>query len=467
MNTEKIYPQFLKKLESNPEDQILSSIREKEIPDKDKKFRVIISFETISKRDEFILKYSELEASYQFILVPSLSLVITKEQIENLQDEELIKRIEEDQVLYLSMMDIIESIGLNRYRTLKKHNTGKDVVIGIIDNGVNDEFDTFAGVEIEHYAVHEHDKKDKVTHGTLMANIIVNQFLDDKNNTIGIAPDSKIVDFDISNPTNHYYLSDILDVLEFILDEEIKIDILLISFSTLHPSDGNDILSLYCNLLIDKDIIIACPAGNYGPESYTIGSPAAADKVITFGSHTKNNQMSYFSGRGPTLDERIKPDFCLPGSKIEIPLSEEIRPILSGTSVSAAVGVGIIALLKELDPKMSYIRIFANMKRACNNLKYQNVSQGSGTIYIPDVFKKADIKGIKYKKPKVKREKYRKVKAVKEVREDGEIALSYNDIIRKSLIVSSQFLFVLILIFYIVFNLENIIGFFSVLFGGS
>ena len=97
------------------------------------------------------------------------------------------------------------------------------------------------------------------------------------------------MDFDISNPTNHYYLSDILDVLEFILDEEIKIDILLISFSTLHPSDGNDILSLYCNLLIDKDIIIACPAGNYGPESYTIGSPAAADKVITFGSHTKNN----------------------------------------------------------------------------------------------------------------------------------------------------------------------------------
>ena len=98
------------------------------------------------------------------------------------------------------MLEVIESTGLNKYRRYQgKHaHTGKEIVIGIIDNGINDEFDTFLDVNIEHHSFFE-EKKAQVTHGTLMANILVNQFLDDNNNIIGIAPQASLIDFDISN----------------------------------------------------------------------------------------------------------------------------------------------------------------------------------------------------------------------------------------------------------------------------
>ena len=465
MNSEKIYPLFLQKLELKSEDQIQSAFREEKISDKEKKFRVIISFENVSKRDEFISKNDQLEFSNEFTLIPSICLNLTKEQILYFQEDELIRTIEENQELYLSILDVIESTGLNKYRRShgKQARTGKEVVIGIIDNGINDDFDTFLDVDIEHHSFYE-EKKEQVTHGTLMANIIVNQFLDDNNNIIGFAPDASLIDFDISNPEGKFLFSDVLQVFDYIFENDIKVDVLLISLSSLQLSDGKDILSLGCNFLIDRDIIIVCPAGNFGPESNTIGSPAAADKVITIGSHTKTNQMSYFSGRGPTADDRIKPDFCLPGSKIEIPLSEDIRPVLSGTCVSAAIGTGIIALLKEIDPKMSYIRIFANMKRASVNLKYKNISQGSGTIFIPDVFKKADIKKIKYKTPKVKKIKYKKEEPV-EAEVEGA-SFSYNRIAIKSLVISIQFIAILIIIFYIGYYFDFISRFFMRYFGG-
>ena len=474
MISERIYPLFSKKLEQN-ELEILKAIDKDYILDTKKKYRVILSFDDVSKRDNFVSKYNDLKILKQFELIPSISLDLTKEQIQEYSNEELIKLIEEDQKVYLSLLDVIEKIGLNQYRSSKNALTGNNIRIGIIDNGINEDFDTFAGVDVVHYSLNVGKQKSEITHGTLIANIIVNQYLDDNNNIIGIAPDSKIIDFDISNDKEEYFFSDILGIFDFIIKNKISVDVLLISFTTLHPSDGKDISSLACILLVDNGIVIVCPAGNFGPENYTIGSPGAAEKVITFGSYTKKGKISYFSGRGPTLDERIKPDFCLPGSKIEIPLSEENRIVLSGTSVSAAIGAGIIAIIKELDRTMSYIRVFATLKRASKSLNYENISQGSGTIYIPELFKEIDfkkialktVKGVRLKREKGKLEKSKVEKEeTKTKKEKEEKPLSYNYMLLKPFSVSLQFITLLILIFYIFYYLELIITFFTRIFTG-
>ncbi|MFX0041987.1 MAG: S8 family serine peptidase [Candidatus Hodarchaeota archaeon] len=415
-----IYPYFLKKIEN----------KEGNIPDKEKAFRVIISFDDIPKRDNFLSKHTNLRILKTFDIIPSINLYLTFEQIKSLEKEKSIKNIEEDQRLYLSILEVNEILDLSDYRMSQISYTGKNVKIGIIDNGINKTFDSISDIELEEFQFIGENlstvtKKTDITHATTMASIIGNLYKDNYNNFIGIAPNAKYIDFDISVSDKKYYLSNILEVFDLIYSQNIKLDILLISFTTSHPSDGNDILSLACNLLVEKGIIIVCPAGNSGPDPYSIGSPSAAKKVITIGSLSKSLTISNFSSRGPTLDERPKPDFCLPGSKIEVPLSDKLGIRASGTSVSAAFCVGIIALLKEFNQNISYNEILDIMQKASSDLSYDKNSQGYGIINIVSIFQNLDL--------------YQ------------EKILPYKHLIKRAFKFTIEFAFILVLIYYIVY----------------
>jgi serine protease AprX len=437
--TEKIYPIFAQKIKNDIKEKFLNVLEIKDISNEDQEYNVLISFKDEKKRDNFISKYKQFNILKIFDIIPSILLNLTKNQILNLQNEESINRIEEDQKLYLSMRDLNEIIGLNDYKRNQIPYSGNNIIIGIIDNGINPNFDTISDTIIKKYIqTGQHTVNiDEVSHGTLMANVIGNQFFDNNKRTIGIAPNAKLIDFDISNFKEEYYFSNILEVFDFILKGDIRLDILLISLTTLEPSDGIDLLSLACNLLTDKNIIIICPAGNFGPESYTIGSPSAAEKVITIGATTKKMTIAYYSGRGPTLDERIKPDLCLPGSKIEIPLSNELIIKFSGTSISAAVGAGLIALLKQKNLNLKSKDIIKIIQKTKINLNYENISQGFGTINIMNIFEQ-----LGYDHDEIEQE-----------------IIPYNYLIRRSLKLSIEIGLVLIIIYLITyyFNLIYII----------
>jgi len=75
------------------------------------------------------------------------------------------------------------------------------------------------------------------------------------------------------------------------------------------------------------DALIVVSAGNDANEgsgaSYTgdqsIGRPGVCKNVITVGAaenHLKPSTVAYFSSRGPTLDQRIKPDLVAPGEGV-------------------------------------------------------------------------------------------------------------------------------------------------------
>lgn len=371
----KVYSYFVRKIEEF---------------DKDDEVRVIILFEDNEKRDNFLSKHKNLDILNKFEFLSLINLNLTIEQVKNLEKDDLIKSIEEDQKLYQSIININEILDLKDYKESQIHFTGKDVKIGIIDNGINKNYGSISDVSIEVYKFAKNNKQE-ISHGTIMANIISNQYLDSNHNFIGIAPHATLFDFDISNSKNSYYFSDIFKVIDLINIQDIKIDILFIPFITANPSDGKDILSMTCNTLVDKGVIVICPAGNLGPGNYTIGSPGAAEKVITVGSLSKDLSLSNFSGRGPTLDERLKPDFCLPGAKILLPLTDKLSINVSGTSVSAAIGVGIIALIKEFNPEASYLDILEIVKQTSINLGFQKNSQGYGMINVVNIFKKLDL----------------------------------------------------------------------------
>jgi len=436
----KIYPLFAQKIKNKIKSQFLEAFDIKIKTDKDQKYKTIISFQNTLKRDNFITKHKQLNVYKKIDIIPSIVISLNEIQIQELLSDDLVIKIEEDQKLYLSMLDVIEIIGLSNYRKVKIPYTGKNVLIGIIDDGINPYFESISNTIINKYKqsdgttkISKKNKNEKVSHGTLMATLIGNQFLDNKGVAIGIAPNAKIYDFDISNIKEDYYFSDILEIFDFILTNDIKLDIILIPLTTLEPSDGNDILSIACNFFADKGFIILCGAGNFGPESYTIGSPAAALKVITLGALTKEMTIAYYSGRGPTLDNRLKPDLCLPGSKIEIPLSNELRINFSGTSISAALGTGLIALLKESNPNLSYDDLMKLFQNVSMDLNYENISQGYGTVNIMEIFRR-----LGYDQQEIK-------------------IIPYKDLIKKSLEVSIEIIVVLIII-YLIVNLLNLVN---------
>ncbi len=410
MKYQKVYAPFIEKLE-----------------DKTQKQRVLISFKNLTDRKKFITKNKTLKVIKKFDLIPSIYINLKQEQIIKFDKEKLIIQIEENQRVYMSMLDVIETLGIDDYRASQISFTGKDINIGIIDEGVNTNFSCLSDVNITHHSLGKkrkivNPKNQDITHGTIMASIISNQFKDSDENMVGIAPNASIHDFDISNTKKVYYFSHILEFFDKILTQNINLNILLLPFTTRDPSDGKDILSLSCNALVEDKFIIISPTGNFGPEPGTIGSPGAAKKVITFGTVGKEIFIPEFSGRGPTLDERVKPDFCLPGSSITIPLSNKLNISVTGTSISASIGVGMIALILEYNAEMSFEDIMNLLEKSSIDLNYDINAQGNGIITIPRIFQSLDI----YHKKIV----------------------PFNYLIKKSLKISIELLIVFIIIFY-------------------
>ncbi len=410
-----VYPPFKNKLENLSEEQHC---------------RVLISFDTVSNRENFIHKHDNLEILGKLDFIPTILVDLKKEQIINYKKEELIKNIEEDQIVYSAMIDVIEILELNEYKDSEISYTGKNVRVGIIDNGINKKLSAISNISLKKYKMHDKEKivkengvESEITHATIMASIISNRFEDSNDNYIGIAPNVNIYDFDISNNSQEYSFYHILNVFDKIYKEKINLDILFISLTTKNSSDGKDLLSLACDLLAEKEIIVICPAGNYGPNPHTIGSPGAAKKVITIGALTKELDVPNFSGRGPTLDERTKPDLCFPGSNILVPITNNLRLKVSGTSVSAAIGVGIIALIKEYDPNISYDTLIDLLNESSIDLNYNKNTQGFGFVKVSNLFNKLDL--------------------------FHEKLIPYNYLLRKSLRLSIEFLALLIFLFYL------------------
>ncbi|HZD60410.1 MAG TPA: S8 family serine peptidase, partial [Anaerolineae bacterium] len=170
---------------------------------------------------------------------------------------------------------------------------------------------------------------------------------------------------------------------------DLSADIINLSLGTSGSSDGNDALCEICDSAAEAGVVVCAAAGNGGPNRRTIGSPGAARRVITVGVATVNGLVAEFSSRGPTADERLKPEVVAPGIDITSVRARNAHAGKSlnnyytsatGTSMAASHVSGIIALLLEANRDASPQLIREALLHTAVDLELGDYVQGAGMV---------------------------------------------------------------------------------------
>ena len=156
------------------------------------------------------------------------------------------------------------------------------------------------------------------------------------------------------------------------------VDVISLSLGSDLPSDGLDAISQAVDAAVAGGKIVVAAAGNGGDVPGSITSPGSAKKAITVGAAAEwSAPSSYpyasdgpylapFSSRGPTVDDRIKPDIVAPGVTIGGAQSGSASTYVveSGTSMATPYVAGVAALIRQLQPNWTQTDVRAAIEGA-------------------------------------------------------------------------------------------------------
>jgi len=146
--------------------------------------------------------------------------------------------------------------------------------------------------------------------------------------------------------------------------------------------DGNTaVTTIAADLAVACGIVVVNAAGNEGLTSWRyIIAPADGDSVIAVGAVDVNGNRARLSSIGPTYDGRIKPDLMARGVATVCAQPGDLYGTASGTSLSAPLVAGAVALLLEVDPTLTPIELRANLRETADRHDNPDNSYGWGVI---------------------------------------------------------------------------------------
>jgi serine protease AprX len=304
---------------------------------------------------------------------------------------------------------------------------GTGVGVAIIDSGaaaaLDDLSDGSGGVSrVDHFVDFvngREDAYDDCGHGTHVAGIIAGNGFDSGGRRTGIAPGARLIVLKVLDDSGQGRISDVIAALDYAIAQKDTFNIRVINLSVAtgvyEPYDV-DPLTLAAQRAVNAGIVVVAAAGNNGrsPAGATqyggITAPGNAPWVLTVGASNHmgtvdraDDTMAVFSSRGPTaLDYVAKPDVVAPGVGIEslsdpdsafyvtnaayllsgtVPTSYLPYLSLSGTSMSAPVVAGTVALMLQANPSLTPNAVKAIIEYTAQPYAgYDHLTEGAGFL---------------------------------------------------------------------------------------
>ncbi len=326
-----------------------------------------------------------------FTYINAFSAKLTANQIKKLSQEQDVKLIEQNITIVTNLDTANRWFGTEKARE-DFSLSGSGVTIAIVDTGIDS-----AHLDLNDHKVigwidliNGHSSPyDDQGHGTHVASIAAGRG-DGNYRYKGVAPNASLVGVKVLDANGSGSMTQIIQGVEWLIDhkEQYNIQIANISLGSTRSSDGRDALSQVVNVAVDYGMTVVVAAGNSGPNKYTIGTPAAAEKAITVGSMADVGEMGYFqnlySSRGPTSDERIKPDVSAPGYRITAAEANSTDNYVaySGTSMASPFVAGTIALMLQAQPDLTPEQLKKTLLESCEDWGKQNhnIDYGAGRL---------------------------------------------------------------------------------------
>ncbi|MFI6673607.1 S8 family peptidase [Kribbella sp. NPDC050470] len=269
---------------------------------------------------------------------------------------------------------------------------GRGVKVAVLDTGYDAGHPDLAKqVVASESFVPDQPVQDLHGHGTHTASIVAGLGTASAGQRKGVAPGADLLIGKVLDNSGSGLDSEAIAGMEWAVQQGAKV----VSMSLGGwPTDGSDPMSQAVDQLSKSSgALFVIAAGNSGAEE-TVASPGTATEALTVGAIDRDDQLAYFSSRGPRLgDGALKPEVTAPGVEIAAAraagteqghvLSEHYTA-MSGTSMATPHVAGAAAILAQRHPDWTGQQLKAALAAtAVPSAAARADQQGLGRIDIP------------------------------------------------------------------------------------
>jgi len=351
-------------------------------------------------------KAPEMQVTHLYRVFPAIAARLPARQVQRLAADDVVERLWLDFRVRAFLDKAVPAIG--GPTAWEAGFTGKGVTVAVLDTGIDTEHPDFGDRIVAAsnwlkspgqgdsglWGSRDRSATDGNGHGTHIAGIVGGDGAASDGRYRGVAPEASLLVGKVLYDDGSGDASDVIAGLEWAYSKGAQVACL--SLGGADAGDGTDALSVACDELVERGLIICVAAGNAGPRAYTIGPPGCARQVITVGAADLSRGadgaivVATFSSRGPTSDRRVKPDLVFPGVGIVScrassgsmgdPVAEagEFYARASGTSMAAPFAAGACALLLQASPEATPNQVRENLCGAASALGEDANARGSG-----------------------------------------------------------------------------------------